>query len=106
MTGLAEVVKQLPRTWRLYRRLVAEARRDPPDVFVPIDFPDFNFRLGSSLNAAGVPVVYYVAPQLWAWREGRLNTMRRFVSLVLPIFPFEPEIYQRADCPSSSSGTR
>ena len=94
VTGLAEVVKQLPRTWRLYRRLVAEARVHPPDVFVPIDFPDFNFRLAGSLNAAGVPVVYYVAPQLWAWREGRMNTMRRFASLVLPIFPFEPEIYQ------------
>jgi lipid-A-disaccharide synthase len=99
VTGLAEVVKQLPRTWRLYRRLVAEARKNPPDVFVPIDFPDFNFRLGGALNAAGVPVVYYVAPQLWAWREGRLDTMRRFVSLVLPIFPFEPEIYQTADVP-------
>ena len=99
VTGLAEVVKQLPRTWRLYRRLLAEARRHPPDVFVPIDFPDFNFRLGKSLNADGVPVVYYVAPQLWAWREGRLNTMRRFVSLVLPIFPFEPQIYRRAEVP-------
>jgi lipid-A-disaccharide synthase len=99
VTGLAEVVKQLPRTWRLYRRLVAEARREPPDVFVPIDFPDFNFRLGRALHTLGVPVVYYVAPQLWAWREGRLETMRRFASLVLPIFPFEPEIYQRADIP-------
>jgi len=99
VTGLAEVVKQLPRTWRLYRRLLAEARRHPPDVFVPIDFPDFNFRLGASLNAAGVPVVYYVAPQLWAWREGRLATMRRFVSLVLPIFPFEPAIYEKAAVP-------
>jgi lipid-A-disaccharide synthase len=99
VTGLAEVVRQLPRTWRLYRRLVAEARRTPPDVFVPIDFPDFNFRLGASMHRLGVPVVYYVAPQLWAWREGRLETMRRFASLVLPIFPFEPEIYERADIP-------
>jgi lipid-A-disaccharide synthase len=99
VTGLAEVLKQLPRTWRLYRRLVAEARQAPPDVFVPIDFPDFNFRLGASIDKLGVPVVYYVAPQLWAWREGRIETMRRFASLVLPIFPFEPEIYERADVP-------
>jgi lipid-A-disaccharide synthase len=99
VTGLAEVVKQLPRTWRLYRRLVAAARRQPPDVFVPIDFPDFNFRLGMAMHKLGVPVAYYVAPQLWAWREGRLETMRRFASLVLPIFPFEPAIYERADIP-------
>jgi lipid-A-disaccharide synthase len=99
VTGLAEVVRQLPRTWRLYRRLVAEARAVRPDVFVPIDFPDFNFRLGSAMHGLGVPVVYYVAPQLWAWRAGRLDTMRRFASLVLPIFPFEPAIYEEADIP-------
>jgi lipid-A-disaccharide synthase len=99
VTGLAEVVKQLPRTWALYRRLVGAARQAPPDVFVPIDFPDFNFRLASALDRQGIPVVYYVAPQLWAWREGRLDTMRRFASLVLPIFPFEPEIYERAGIP-------
>jgi lipid-A-disaccharide synthase len=99
VTGLAEVVKQLPRTWRLYRQLVAAARAERPDVFVPIDFPDFNFRVASSMHGLGVPVVYYVAPQLWAWREGRLESMRRFASLVLPIFPFEPEIYERAGIP-------
>jgi lipid-A-disaccharide synthase len=99
VTGLAEVLKQLPRTWRLYRRLVAEARATPPDVFVAIDFPDFNFRLASAMHRLGVPVVYYVVPQLWAWREGRLEAMRRFASLVLPIFPFEPRLYQDAGIP-------
>jgi len=99
VTGLAEVVKQLPRTWALYRRLAAAAQAAPPDVFVPIDFPDFNFRLASAIDRQGVPVVYYVAPQLWAWREGRLDAMRRFASLVLPIFPFEPAIYERAGIP-------
>jgi lipid-A-disaccharide synthase len=99
VTGLAEVVRQLPRTWALYRRLVGAAQQAPPDVFVPIDFPDFNFRLAAAIDRQGVPVVYYVAPQLWAWREGRLDAMRRFASLVLPIFPFEPEIYERAGIP-------
>jgi lipid-A-disaccharide synthase len=99
VTGLAEVVRQLPRTWRLYRRLVAEARRLKPDVFVPIDFPDFNFRLGGALARAGVPVVYYISPQLWAWRPGRLETMAGFVRLVLPIFPFEERIYREANIP-------
>ncbi len=99
VTGLAEVVRQLPRTWRLYRRLVAEARRLRPDVFVPIDFPDFNFRLGRALARTGVPVVYYISPQLWAWRPGRLKSMAAFVRLVLPIFPFETAIYRQAGIP-------
>ena len=93
VTGLAEVLMQLPRTYALYRHLVAEARARKPDVFVAIDFPDFNFRLGQALHKAGIPVVYYISPQLWAWRPGRLQTMKRFVDRVLPIFPFEEQLY-------------
>jgi lipid-A-disaccharide synthase len=99
VTGIAEVVRQLPRTWALYRRLRAWAARERPDVFVPIDFPDFNFTLGKALARLGIPVVYYISPQLWAWRAGRLRTMARFVRLVLPIFPFEPPVYERAGVP-------
>jgi lipid-A-disaccharide synthase len=99
VTGLAEVVLQLPRTYGLYRRLVAEARARRPDVFVAIDFPDFNFKLGQALHAAGIPVVYYISPQLWAWRPGRLQTMKRFVDRVLPIFPFEERLYRDAGIP-------
>lgn len=104
VTGLSEVVRTLPRTWRMYRRLIAEAERRRPDVFVAIDFADFNFRLGLALHARGIPVVYYISPQLWAWRQGRIHTMRRFVSRVLVIFPFELDIYRRADIPVSFVG--
>ena len=65
----------------------------------PIDFPDFNFRLGAAVHALGIPVVYYVSPQLWAWRSGRIHAMKRFVAMVLPIFPFEVDIYQREGIP-------
>jgi lipid-A-disaccharide synthase len=99
VTGLAEVIAQLPRTYALYRRLVSAARTRRPDVFVAIDFPDFNFRLGKALHALGVPVVYYISPQLWAWRSGRLKTMKQFVDLVLPIFPFEEALYRDAGIP-------
>jgi lipid-A-disaccharide synthase len=99
VTGLAEVLMQLPRTYALYRKLVAAARVRRPDVFVAIDFPDFNFKLGQALHALGVPVVYYISPQLWAWRPGRLNTMKRFVDRVLPIFPFEEKLYRDAGIP-------
>src|SRR5688572_4057608 len=99
VTGLFEVVRILPRTLAVYRRLVAAARAERPDVFVAIDFPDFNFRLAHALRKLGVPVVYYISPQLWAWRPGRMKTMQRIADRVLVIFPFEAEIYRRAGVP-------
>jgi lipid-A-disaccharide synthase len=99
VTGLSEVLRTLPRTWKMYRHLIAEAERRRPDVFVAVDFADFNFRLGQALHARGIPVVYYISPQLWAWRPGRIHTIRRFVDRVLVIFPFEPAIYEQAGIP-------
>jgi len=99
VTGLVEALRVLPRSYAMYRRLVAHARALRPDVFVAIDFPDFNFRLAAAIRRLGVPVVYYIGPQLWAWRPGRIRTMARVTDLVLPIFPFEPAIYERAGIP-------
>ena len=99
VTGLLEVARVLPRTYAMFRRLVAAARRDRPDVFVAIDFPDFNFRLAAAIRKLGVPVVYYISPQLWAWRSGRMKTMRALADRVLVIFPFEEQIYQEAGVP-------
>lgn len=99
VTGLLEVARVLPRTYRIYRQLVAEARAVRPDVFVAIDFPDFNFRVAHQMRRLGVPVVYYISPQLWAWRPGRLKTMQRIADRVLVIFPFEEDIYRRAGVP-------
>ena len=99
VTGLSEVLRTLPRTWRMYRSLVEEAERRRPDVFVAIDFADFNFRLGQALHARGIPIVYYIGPQLWAWRPGRMKTIARFVDRVLVIFPFEQALYERAGVP-------
>ena len=104
VTGLSEALRVLPRSWALYRRLVAEARRRRPSVLVVIDFPDFNFRLGQAVHRLGIPVVYYISPQLWAWRPGRIETMKRFVDLVLPIFPFEERIYREAGIPVEMVG--
>ena len=104
VTGLSEVLRTLPRTWRMYKHLVAEAERRRPDVFVAIDFADFNFRLGQALHARGIPVVYYIGPQLWAWRPGRMQVIERFASRVLVIFPFEHELYERAGVPVTFVG--
>ena len=96
VTGLMEVARVLPRTYATYRRLVRDAATTRPDVFVAVDFPDFNFRLAAAVRKLGVPVVYYISPQLWAWRRGRMKTMRRIADRVLVIFPFEEPIYRDA----------
>ena len=99
VTGLTEAIRVLPRSFAMLRRLTAVAREQRPDVFVAIDFPDFNFRLMAALHRLGIPVVYYISPQLWAWRARRMETMKRFVDRVLVIFPFEEELYRRAGIP-------
>ena len=99
MTGLTEALRVLPRSYAMLRRLVDVARERRPDVFVAIDFPDFNFRLMGEVRRLGIPIVYYVSPQLWAWRSGRMDTMKRLVDKVLVIFPFEHAIYERAHVP-------
>jgi lipid-A-disaccharide synthase len=99
VTGLTEAIRVLPRSFAMLRRLAAVAREQRPDVFVAIDFPDFNFRLMATLHRLGIPVVYYISPQLWAWRARRMETMKRFVDRVLVIFPFEEELYRRAGIP-------
>src|ERR671912_502250 len=94
VTGLIEAVRVLPETYAMYRRLVDAARRERPDVLVLIDYPDFNFRLMAAVKRLGIPIVYYVSPQLWAWRSGRIQTMKALVDRVLPIFPFEEALYR------------
>jgi lipid-A-disaccharide synthase len=99
VTGLVEAARVLPRSWRMLRTIEATARQERPDVFVAIDFPDFNFRLLPVMHELGVPIIYYVSPQIWAWRPQRISVLRRFVSRMLVIFPFEVEIYERAGIP-------
>ncbi len=96
VTGIAEAVRVLPRSLQMYRRLVRTARAVRPDVAVVIDFPDFNFRLAAALRRQGIPLVYYIPPQLWAWRSGRMRRLRAIADRILVIFPFEPEIYRAA----------
>jgi lipid-A-disaccharide synthase len=93
--GLAEVLKHLPRLLRLRRLLAKRLMADPPDIFVGIDSPDFNLPLAARLKAAGIPTVQYVSPQVWAWRQSRVKSIRRQVDLVLCVLPFETDFYQR-----------
>ncbi len=99
VTGITETWRLLPRFYGVLRRLVAAARETRPDVFVAIDFPDFNFHLLAAIQKLGIPTVYYVSPQLWAWRPGRMAKMKQLVDLVLVIFPFEEPLYRAAGVP-------
>jgi lipid-A-disaccharide synthase len=99
VTGLTEAAGVLRRAWDMLRRLRDAAASRRPDVFVAIDFPDFNLRLLPGIHALGIPIVYYVSPQLWAWRPGRLETLRRHVTRMAVIFPFERDLYERAGVP-------
>jgi lipid-A-disaccharide synthase len=99
VTGLTEVLPKLSKLAATRRRLVAWARDERPDALVVIDFPDFNLFLARAVRRLGIPVIYYVSPQIWAWRSGRLNTIREVASRVLVIFPFEEAIYRKGGVP-------
>ncbi len=99
VTGLTEAIRVLPRSFAMLRRLRRRLVNDRPDALVAIDFPDFNFGLAKSARRLGIPVVYYISPQLWAWRSGRIHTMKTIATKVLVIFPFERSIYERAGIP-------
>lgn len=81
--------------WQLYRDLVKNSRTRRPRLAVLVDFPDFNLRLARRLRRLGIPVCYYISPQLWAWRQSRMNLIRRYVDLLLVILPFEKDFFRR-----------
>jgi lipid-A-disaccharide synthase len=92
--GIVEVVKHVPNIYRRFRQVVREAERRGPDAAVLIDFPDFNLRLARELHRLGVPVIYYVSPQLWAWKQRRIERVRKYVDQMVVIFPFEEKFYR------------
>ena len=92
--GLAEILKHLPRLWRLRRELMQRLEAARPDAYVGIDAPEFNLRVAAALKQRGVPTVQYVSPQVWAWRQGRVRTIGQAVDLVLCVLPFETAFYQ------------
>jgi lipid-A-disaccharide synthase len=95
VVGLVEVVTHLPGIRRRFNRLVAAAAERKPDAAVLIDFPDFNLRLARELHRLGIPVFYFVSPQVWAWRTGRVKQIQKYVRKMIVIFPFEQEFYRR-----------
>lgn len=92
--GLVEVIKHLPELLRIRRQLVQRWQKNPPDVFIGVDAPDFNLPLAAKLHARGIPTVHYVSPSVWAWRQKRVRNMQGNIDLMLTLFPFEARFYQ------------
>jgi lipid-A-disaccharide synthase len=91
--GLTQAAGRLRTLWRAYRTLARRLREAPPDLCVLVDFPEFNLRLARLAKRAGVPVLYYIGPQIWAWRRGRVRKIARRVDRLAVVFPFEPALY-------------
>ena len=94
VVGITEILSRLPQILRLYRHLIAEADRRKPDLAIVIDSPAFNWRVARQMKRRGIPTVYYVAPQFWAWRQGRVRLLRDYIDKALVIFPFEEKFYR------------
>jgi len=92
--GITEVILHMPRIYGEYRKLKRAIGERRPDLAVLIDFPDVNLRLAEEFHRLGIPVIFFVSPQLWAWKKGRIKRVQRFVDRMLVIFPFEEPFYR------------
>jgi lipid-A-disaccharide synthase len=104
VVGLFEVLKHLRRLQGVFRSVLGEVERERPAVAVLVDYAEFNLRLARELKNRGVPVVYYVSPQVWAWRRGRMRAIRERVTRMVVIFPFEEPLYRQAGIPVTFVG--
>src|SRR5580693_1817749 len=94
VVGITEILGHLPKIWGLFQHLIREADRRKPDLAIVIDSPAFNWRVAREMKKRGIPTVYYVAPQFWAWRQGRVRLIRDYIDKALVIFPFEEKFYR------------
>lgn len=92
--GITEIIRHIPRIFGEYRKLKTSIAKERPDAAILIDFPDVNLSLARTLHKLGIPVIYFVSPQLWAWKKYRIHRVRRYVDRMLVIFPFEEAFYR------------
>ncbi len=102
--GYFEVLKHLRGLRKLRKALLQQIIAEKPDVFIGVDAPDFNFWLERKLKKHGIPTIHYVSPSIWAWRGGRIHKIKRAVTHMLALFPFEPALYEKVDLPVTYVG--
>jgi len=98
--GVFEILSQLPRLKKILESIKKEVKKRNPSAAVLVDSPDFNLRLAKAIKKLGIPVLYYISPTVWAWRKGRLKTVKKYVDKMLLIFPFEEKIYAQNGIPA------
>ena len=96
VVGATEVLSHIGAIYTVYARLKRFLREERPDLLILIDFPDFNICVGKAAKKLGVPILYYISPQVWAWRKGRVHTLAKLVTAIMVVFPFEVELYRKA----------
>lgn len=99
VVGIAEIIEHYSDLKAVFNRLVEEALKRRPNVVVLMDYPDFNLMLAKKLSAAGLNIVYYISPQVWAWRKGRIAKIKKYCKKVYLLFPFEEEFYKQNNVP-------
>ncbi len=97
--GIGEVIRHLPFIRKVHKELMDLVQTEKPDFAILIDYPGFNLRMAKSLNKAGIPVIYYISPKIWAWGKGRIKKIKRYVNLMLVLFPFEKKLYDNYRVP-------
>lgn len=102
--GLIEPIMNIRSILKLRKWIINYVLRDPPDLFIGIDAPDFNLGIEKILRSAGIQTVHYVSPTVWAWRQGRMKTIKKGVDLMLTLFPFEEKFYKQHDVPVCYTG--
>ena len=104
VVGLVEVIAHFPTIFRAFRKMEKILKQNPPDLLILIDYPDFNLRLAKVAKSVGVKVLYYISPQVWAWRVGRVKKIARLVDHMAVVFPFEVPFYEKEGVPVSFVG--
>ena len=104
VVGIAEIIEHFGKLRSIFHALVAEAEKRRPKVAIIMDYPDFNLMLAKKLKAMGIPVVYYITPQVWAWRKGRVHTIKKYCDRVFTLFPFETPFFEKVGVPCQFVG--
>ena len=93
--GVGEIIRHLPFIWKVKNTLIDRAQNEKPDCAILIDYPGFNIRIAQTLKTIGIPILYYISPQLWAWGQRRVNKIRKYVDKMIVLFPFEKKFYEK-----------
>lgn len=104
VVGIAEIISHYSHIKEVFDKLVEEARRRRPKVAIVMDYPEFNLMLAKKLHEMGIPVIYYISPQIWAWRQGRVHKVKKYCKKVLVLFPFETKFYDEHGVPCDFVG--